>query len=76
MFPVSGEKERALLARMRALGVRPDELEERFVRSSGSGGTRAVDCPRGGRCAGNVTRCLATVIALAWTASWRGPAKT
>jgi protein subunit release factor B len=38
MFPVSAEKERALLARMRALGVRPDQLEERFVRSSGSGG--------------------------------------
>lgn len=38
MFPVSAEKERALRARMEALGVRDDDLEESFVRSSGSGG--------------------------------------
>jgi protein subunit release factor B len=38
MFPVSPEKGRALLARMRALGVREADLEERFVRSQGSGG--------------------------------------
>jgi peptide chain release factor len=38
VFPVSSEKERALAARMAALGVREDDLEERFVRSRGSGG--------------------------------------
>ena len=38
MFPVSAEKERALRARMETLGVRDEDLEERFVRSSGSGG--------------------------------------
>jgi peptide chain release factor len=38
VFPVSSDKERALLARMQALGVREEDLDERFVRSSGSGG--------------------------------------
>src|SRR6185503_10528443 len=38
VFPVSAEKERALRARMDALGVRDEDLEESFVRSSGSGG--------------------------------------
>lgn len=38
MFPVSSDKERALLARMQALGVREADLDERFVRSGGSGG--------------------------------------
>jgi protein subunit release factor B len=38
VFPVSPEKEQALRARMDALGVRDQDLEERFVRSSGSGG--------------------------------------
>src|SRR5438132_11588454 len=38
VFPVSPEKEHALAARMRALGVREDELEEHFVRSGGKGG--------------------------------------
>jgi len=38
MFPVSVDKERALLARLAALGVREDDVEERFVRSAGSGG--------------------------------------
>jgi len=38
MFPVSVDKERALLARLAALGIRDDEMEERFVRSGGSGG--------------------------------------
>ena len=37
-FPVSSEKEQALLARMRALGVREEDLEEHFVRSGGPGG--------------------------------------
>jgi protein subunit release factor B len=37
-FPVSSEKEQALLARMRALGVRDEDLEEHFVRSGGPGG--------------------------------------
>lgn len=35
---VSHEKEKALLERMRALGVREQDLEEHFVRSSGAGG--------------------------------------
>jgi protein subunit release factor B len=38
MFPVSSEKARALAARMRRLGVREADLEERFVRSRGAGG--------------------------------------
>jgi protein subunit release factor B len=38
MFPVSPEKERALLERMERLGVRAEDLEESFVRSGGSGG--------------------------------------
>lgn len=38
MFPVTSDKERALLARLAALGIREDDLEERFVRSGGKGG--------------------------------------
>ena len=38
VFPVSPEKQHALAARMQALGVREDELEEHFVRSGGKGG--------------------------------------
>lgn len=38
LFPVSVEKERALLARLRRLGIREEDLEERFIRSSGHGG--------------------------------------
>ena len=35
---VSPEKEKFLLERMQALGVREQDIEERFVRSSGAGG--------------------------------------
>ena len=38
MFPVSPEKEQALLARMARLGIRPDDVEEQFIRSGGAGG--------------------------------------
>jgi protein subunit release factor B len=38
MFPVSPEKEAALTARLAALGIREDDLVERFVRSGGRGG--------------------------------------
>ena len=38
MFPVSPEKEHALLARMARLGVRPEDLAETFVRAGGKGG--------------------------------------
>jgi len=38
MFPVSPEKTRALLERMRELGVRDEDLEESFVRAGGAGG--------------------------------------
>jgi len=38
MFPVSLEKERALAERLERLGIRPADLEERFVRSGGAGG--------------------------------------
>ena len=38
MFPVSPEKARALVARMRQLGVRDEDLHESFVRSRGAGG--------------------------------------
>ena len=37
-FPVSAEKERHLLERMQALGVREQDIAEQFIRSSGSGG--------------------------------------
>jgi peptide chain release factor len=35
---VSPEKEKSLLERMQALGVREQDIDERFVRSSGAGG--------------------------------------
>src|SRR3989449_5925288 len=38
VFPVSPEKQQALAARMRVLGVREADLEEHFVRSGGKGG--------------------------------------
>ena len=38
MFPVSPEKAQALAARMLAVGLREDELDEQFVRSGGKGG--------------------------------------
>jgi peptide chain release factor len=38
LFPVSPEKETALLQRMASLGVREVDLEETFVRSGGHGG--------------------------------------
>jgi peptide chain release factor len=37
-FSVSAEKNAWLKARMEALGIREEDLEERFVRSSGKGG--------------------------------------
>jgi protein subunit release factor B len=37
-FPVSTEKAAALDQRLRALGVRDEDLEEQFVRSGGQGG--------------------------------------
>ena len=39
-FPVSTEKEKQLLALMQALGIREEEIEEQFVRSSGAGGQK------------------------------------
>ena len=39
-FPVSEEKSRWLAERMEALGVREEDIEEKFVRSSGSGGQK------------------------------------
>jgi protein subunit release factor B len=38
LFPVSSEKENQLIERMHALGVREQDLDEQFVRSSGAGG--------------------------------------
>ena len=37
-IPLSPEKAKLLTERMRALGVREQDIEERFVRSSGAGG--------------------------------------
>jgi peptide chain release factor len=37
-FPVSSDKERQLGERMQALGVREQDIDEQFVRSSGAGG--------------------------------------
>jgi len=39
-FPVSEEKKRGLKERMEALGVRDEDIEEKFIRSSGSGGQK------------------------------------
>lgn len=38
LFPVSPGKERALAALMRRLGIREEDLDEQFIRSSGPGG--------------------------------------
>jgi protein subunit release factor B len=40
MFPVSVEKRNGLRERMEALGIREEDLEEKFIRSSGSGGQK------------------------------------
>jgi protein subunit release factor B len=38
MFPVSAAKEQALAERLQRLGIREEDIEESFVRSSGRGG--------------------------------------
>jgi protein subunit release factor B len=38
IFPVSAPKQKQLIERMRQLGVREEDLDESFVRSSGPGG--------------------------------------
>ena len=38
LFPISSGKERQLIERMHALGVRERDIDEQFVRSSGAGG--------------------------------------
>ena len=38
LFPISSGKERQLIERMHALGVREQDIDEQFVRSSGAGG--------------------------------------
>jgi protein subunit release factor B len=38
VFPVSSSKEKQLLERMQALGVRENDIDEQFIRSSGAGG--------------------------------------
>lgn len=38
IFPVSLQKEKELLEKMDALGVREEDIEESFIRSSGKGG--------------------------------------
>ena len=40
LFPVSEEKNRWLQERMEALGVHERDIEEKFIRSSGSGGQK------------------------------------
>ena len=40
IFPVSEEKNRWLQERMKALGIYEKDIEERFIRSSGSGGQK------------------------------------
>jgi protein subunit release factor B len=40
LFPVSPAKEKDLLDRMERMGVRPSEVTERFIRSSGPGGQK------------------------------------
>jgi peptide chain release factor len=38
LFPVSSQKEKQLAERMQALGLREQDIDEQFVRSSGAGG--------------------------------------
>jgi len=38
LFPISSGKEKQLIERMHALGVREQDIDEQFVRSSGAGG--------------------------------------
>lgn len=38
IFPVSAQKHQQLIERMRLLGIREEDLDESFVRSSGPGG--------------------------------------
>lgn len=38
VFPVGEQKEKAIRERMDSLGVREDDIEERFIRSGGKGG--------------------------------------
>lgn len=38
LFPISSDKEKQLLVRMHALGVREQDIDEQFIRSSGAGG--------------------------------------
>lgn len=40
IFPVSEEKSQWLKERMEALGIREEDIEEKFVRSSGRGGQK------------------------------------
>jgi protein subunit release factor B len=40
LFPVSEEKNRWLQERMGALGIREEDIEEKFIRSSGRGGQK------------------------------------
>ena len=40
MFTVSPQKESELVARMAALGLRAEDIEEKFVRGSGAGGQK------------------------------------
>jgi protein subunit release factor B len=40
LFPVSEEKNKWLQERMKALGIHEKDIEEKFVRSSGSGGQK------------------------------------
>lgn len=40
IFPVNEEKNQWLKERMEALGIREEDLEEKFVRSSGRGGQK------------------------------------
>lgn len=45
LFAVSEEKNRWLRERMEALGVREEDLRERFVRSSGKGDSTSTRAP-------------------------------
>jgi len=38
LYPISSQKENALLEKMRRLGVREEDFVERFIRSGGAGG--------------------------------------
>jgi hypothetical protein len=53
LFPVSTQKEKLLLERMLTLGIREQDIDEQFIRSSGAGGqnvNKVSSCLKAAQC--------------------------